>query len=381
MTTTFVIIVALYGILILSLGYRSRSLAQFEPNSSPAEHSFSILVVFRNEAENLTGLMQKLKELNYPRDRFEVLLIDDDSEDGSLSLALKFRDSNTELDLKVLESRSSSSAPKKEALEKGVQCAKHPWIITTDADCSFGSEFLRAYDQYLQSHKTKFVAGPVTLSAGNSFLQRFQLLDFLSLQGSTMGSFGTDEVRSWIRPFMCNGANLCYERDAFLQLKGYEGNRHLASGDDVFLLEKMLAEHREEVRFIKSRAAVVSTVPKKSWKELVEQRRRWASKTSSYENKFGKGVGILVFLTNLALVSGLGLSLFGTLEWSVLGILFLIKINVDFVLIYATASFLDQSEAMQSYVASSFLYPFFVVYVALLSLTPSYQWKGRSFKK
>jgi len=381
MTPILLAIVAGYGILILLLTRGFKGLAPFEPEGTSACNSFSVIVVFRNEIENLTRLMDNFSSLDYPSGKFEILLIDDDSEDGSLDMIKKFQANSAQLDIRILENHSKSKSPKKEAIEKGVQTAKYDWIITTDADCSFERDFLIAYDQYLQKNKVKFVAGPVTCRADDSFLQRFQQLDFISLQGSAMGGFGAHSTLSWIRPFMCNGANLCYERDSFRKINAYEGNRHIASGDDVFLLEKMLLNHREEVHFIKSKAARVTTLPKNSWKELLEQRKRWASKTASYKNNFGKGVGILVLLTNLGLVAGLGLCLSGQLQWSVLGVLFAIKINADFLLIYAVASFFDQKDALKSFVPSSFLYPFFITVVTALSVSGSYEWKGRSFRK
>jgi cellulose synthase/poly-beta-1,6-N-acetylglucosamine synthase-like glycosyltransferase len=196
-----------------------------------------------------------------------------------------------------------------------------------------------------------------------------------------MGGFGGRNLNASIKPFMCNGANLCYLKTEFIQLNGYSGSKHIASGDDVFLLEKMIVRDSKKVHFIKSRAAVVSTLPKYSWKELVEQRKRWAAKTSSIGNGFGKAVGALVLLANLALIIGLGSAIGGLIHWKSLGILFLVKINVDFILIYKTALFFDKKEALRSFIASSLLYPFFVVLVSVLALNGSYHWKGRSFRK
>ena len=135
------------------------------------------------------------------------------------------------------------------------------WIVTTDADCVMGSDFLRAYDQFLTLHTTKIVAGPVVCVADDSFLQGFQALDFLSLQGSTMGGFGGRDSILLVRPFMCNGANLCYDKKAFLDLGGYEGNKDIASGDDVFLLEKMLEFSGSFKRVSTENRAIISRVP------------------------------------------------------------------------------------------------------------------------
>ncbi|MGA9271422.1 MAG: glycosyltransferase [Lutimonas sp.] len=374
-------IIALYLLLILGFTLGLRRLPSFEPALQEARHSFSILIVFRDEKDNLPPLIAHLDQLNYPKDKFEILLIDDASSDGSLKLVKSLQKELTSLNMRIHEFKTSSFSHKKDALELGVREASFDWIITTDADCTFDSGFLNAYDQFLNRHPAKMVAGPVICTAEDSLLDRFQSLDFLSLQGSTMGSFGGRDSIPFLRPFMCNGANLCYSKEAFLELGGYQGNKDIASGDDVFLLEKMLERHENEVYFIKSRSALVQTKPKETWKELFEQRKRWASKSTAYKNSFAKIVGLLVLLANFSLILGLALGLAGLIPWPYFGLLFVMKINVDFVLIFNTASLWEQQQAMKSFVMSSFLYPFFVVGVTLQSLTGSYNWKGRTYKK
>ncbi len=381
MTGLIAAIIVLYVILIGAFSLGVQRLPAFEPIDIEPEHDFSILVVFRNEKENLTSLIEHLRRLDYPREKFEVLLIDDDSEDGSVDLLKSMQEDDPTINMRVLEFKRESSSPKKEAIEMGLGKASFDWIVTTDADCVMGSDFLKAYDQFLTLHATKLVAGPVVCSADDSFLQGFQVLDFLSLQGSTMGGFGGRDSIPLLRPFMCNGANLCYDKKAFLDLGGYEGNKDIASGDDVFLLEKMLEHYESEVHFIKSGASLVMTGPKETWKSLASQRIRWAAKSTSYENRFAKTVGILVLTANFSLVMGLALGLAGQLEWPYLGLLFLLKINVDFALIYSAASILGQQNHLKSFVSSSLVYPFFVLWVAFQSLRGGYEWKGRSHKK
>lgn len=374
-------IMALYMVLIAAFTLGLRKLPAFEPGTMKPLNSFSILVVFRDEKDNLPALTKHLEQLDYPKDKFEVILIDDSSEDGSLDLLKSLQIELSTLNIRIYEFKTPSSSPKKDALEMGIREASFDWIITTDADCVFDSDFLNAYDQFLTVHPAKMVAGPVICATDESFLHRFQSLDFLSLQGSTMGGFGGKDSIPVLRPFMCNGANICYSKEAFLKLGGYEGNKEIASGDDVFLLEKMLQTYGNEVHFIKSESALVRTQPKETWKALIEQRKRWASKSTAYKNGFAKAVGILVLLANFSLIVGLVLGITGSIPWTYLGILFVMKINVDFLLIYNTASLWEQQEAMKSFVTSSFLYPFFIVWVALLSFNGSYEWKGRSFKK
>lgn len=374
------LICIVYSVLILYFAKGFDLLKSPATREEKAQTPFSILIPFRNEADRLPGLLQSLGEIAYPKDKMEIILINDQSDDGFEPIIKDFKTKHKDLPLKLIHSKPVSSAPKKEAIEQGIRIAAHPWIITTDADCLLPANWLNAFDICIRLEKPKMIAAPVTFLSGKGSLHQFQLLDFLSLQGATMGSFGM-KGKWMIRPFLCNGANLCYEKKAFVEVNGYEGNLEIASGDDIFLLEKMYDSFPDQVRFLKSSEAIVQTAAAKNWKELLIQRIRWASKTSSYSNSFGKLVGMVVFATNMMLVILLILSILNLFSWVHLGLLFVIKFNVDFLLLYKTAAFFYQKEALRSYFLSSILHPFFTVTVALLSFKKSYRWKGRNFKK
>jgi biofilm PGA synthesis N-glycosyltransferase PgaC len=373
-------ICVLYGTLILSF---VKGFDQLEPHAAEKEeyHTlFSILIPFRNEAPNLPHLLNSLDALDYPKNKMEIILINDHSTDDFEQIIDGIKQHHKDLNISLIHNAPVGTSPKKEAIELGVSVASNPWIITTDADCIFPKNWLKAFDGFIVAHAPKMIVAPVTYFPGKRFLDTFQLLDFISLQGSTIGSFGWKGKGS-SRPFLCNGANLCYEKKAFLDLDGFKGNKNIASGDDIFLLEKMYDAFPGKVQFIKSKEAIVRTSAQETLKGLLQQRVRWAAKASSYHHYFGKLVGLIVFSTNALLIILLILSLLNSFSWSYFGLIFLLKFNIDFILLYKTATFFDQKEVLSSYFLSSLVYPFFTVYVGLLSFKKSYTWKGRSFQK
>jgi cellulose synthase/poly-beta-1,6-N-acetylglucosamine synthase-like glycosyltransferase len=216
------------------------------------------------------------------------------------------------------------------------------------------------------------IAGAVTYECENVFLHHFQQLDLTSLQGATMGSFGLR------KGFMCNGANFAYTKSFFKELNGFDGNDKIASGDDVFLLQKAMAQFPEKVHYLKSENNIIHTKPLNNWKSLFHQRVRWASKTVSYQSKFGIGLGLVVFGGNLSWIVGCGLWIFGLIPLLPIVLFFLLKFTVDTVLINKTKRFLTQKR-MRYLVLSSLLYPFFSSFVAIYSLFGKYEWKGRRF--
>ncbi|MEZ7500218.1 glycosyltransferase [Flavobacterium sp. Arc3] len=363
---TIILFLALliYVIAIAGLIYGFTKIKTFDAIDLEPKTKFTIIVPFRNEAENLPILLASLSQLNYPTDLFEVILVDDDSTDCFEVSGLKFK-------VTVLPNLRVSNSPKKDAIVSAMNVVNTDWVITTDADCVVNPNWLLTLDNYIQNHKVSMIAGAVTYGCSNSFIHQFQQLDLASLQGATIGSFGIG------KGFMCNGANLAYTKTLFQQLNGFDGNDKIASGDDVFLLQKAIARFPEQVRYLKSKNNIVTTKPLNDWRSLFYQRVRWASKTTSYQSSFGKLLGVVVLMGNLCWILAVGFCLFGLIPIEFIIILSLFKFAVDAILIIKTNTFLRQKN--HHLILSSLFYPLFSVCVAFYSLIGKYEWKGRKF--
>jgi len=360
--------------------YGWKKIPEFFSENSPAEIRFSIIIPFRNEAENLPVLLSSLNEINYPKSKFEILLVNDESDDNSVEIIKEFQEKHSEFSVKLLANERVSNSPKKDAITKAINSANFEYILTTDADCRVPENWLKTYNDFILKTGNKLIAGPVALipfSSKNkqkSQFRNFEALDILSLQASTAGTYGIGKA------FICNGANLCYEKNTFFKVLGFSGNDIIASGDDVFLLEKFQQENYK-IGFLKSREAIVSTQPQNDLDHLVSQRIRWASKATAYKSLFTKFTGLTVLLMNLSLVIAAILVFFQLLPYQPIIIIFLVKFNLDFILIYSSAKFFQRETVLRSYFWSSVFYPFFSTYVAVKSLFSGFYWKGRQFKK
>ncbi|MEZ0128523.1 glycosyltransferase [Flavobacterium sp. LBUM151] len=361
------VILILYVISISVLIYGFMRIKKYQKSDLKPQTSFTIIVPFRNEEENLPKLLDSFSNLNYPTDLFEVILVDDSSKE-------KFQILNSKFQVSVINNVRVSNSPKKDAITTAMQHVKTNWVITTDADCIVHENWLLTFDNYIQQNKVSMLAGAVSYACENSFLDHFQQLDLTSLQGATMGSFGIKKA------FMCNGANFAYTKSLFEKLKGFDGNNKIVSGDDVFLLQKAANLFPEEIHYLKAKEAIVITKPTENWKSLFHQRVRWAAKTSSYQSNFGKYLGLIVFFGNLSFVIGFVLFFCGIWTWHLLVLYFAFKFFVDFILLYITNQFLTKTR-LRYILLSSLFYPFFSTSVALYSLFGSYEWKDRRFGK
>ena len=373
-----VFIFTMYAILIVSLAIGFKRVEEFKTEHTDSKTSFSVIIPFRNEAENLPKLLKSIAALKYPKELVEFIFVDDASEDGSVAIIQQVLDTIsqkseiTRTDIQVIQNIRKSNSPKKDAISTAISIAKNNWIITTDADCILPEKWLLTFDAFIQKNSPKMVVAPVNYIAENSSLEQFQLLDFMSLQGTTIGGFGINF------PFLCNGANLGYRKDDFIKLNGFNGNNDIASGDDIFLFEKFLNDDKEGVQFLKSKDAIVSTFPVKTNSELIQQRVRWASKTSKIQSTKVKLIGLLVFLVNIIVILSLFLS---ENSWFIF-LPLLAKITIDLFLFIPTVNFYNhRKKFFKWYLFCSIVYPIFSVFIVFKSLFSNYSWKGRNFKK
>lgn len=362
-----------YLLLILSLVYGFWKLPITKRTPATSFTEFSIIIPFRNEATNLPKLLNSITDLESPETKVSFWFVDDASTDDSSSIIEKFQKEHPTHKIQLLQNKRRSNSPKKDAITTAITNIESDWIVTTDADCIIPRNWLNMFHQEITTKQPKMIAGPVTYTEATSFFTYFQLLDFLSLQGTTIGSFGLQI------PFMCNGANLAYEKKAFLEVQGFSGNDNIASGDDVFLLEKFIQKWPKEVMYLKSNEALVQTFAVHSWKSLLSQRIRWASKSANYQLSTGKIIGIVVILMNL-LFCMLPILLI-SISWKIVLAIFLSKIIIDSLLLVQTLHFITQKINPIFIFISGILYPFFTLYIFILSLVSTYTWKERTFKK
>ncbi len=368
--TIFITVIYIIVILLFIIGFDK--VALYDNLDKKSSNSFSIIIPFRDEAENLPQLLESLIKLDYPTTIFEIILVDDESTDNGKNIIKKFKNEFTEIQISIVNNIRKSNSPKKDAIETAIYNSKFDWIITTDTDCIAPKKWLSSFDNFIQKNSPKMICAPVTYKANNTFLEQFQLLDFLSLIGVTIGSFGIK------RPFMCNGANLCYHKSTFFEVDGFKGNNNISSGDDVFLLEKIIEKHPNDVHYLKSENSIIVTKPETNLISLFKQRIRWASKTVATKNQFGKFVGIIVFLMNLLIITLIGYSTYNKNYFYDLISIFSIKIILDFVIIFKTLDFTKQSKSIIFYPIAAFLYPLFSVLIVFTSFfQKQIFWKGR----
>ena len=366
-------IVFLYSLMILSFIAGFYRIPEETYQTKSPVNSFSIIVPFRNEEENIEMLIESINRIEYPKNKFEVIFVNDNSTDLSLEIANKVL-GFTRFNYTVINQHKDISG-KKAALTLGIKNAIYPWIITTDSDCTVQPLWLKLYDQKLEEKEVVMLAGPVNYySSSKGFIDTFQKLDLAGLMGTTIGSFGIEQ------PIMCNGANLLFSKKAFNEVSGYEGNMHISSGDDMFIMEKFKNKYPKKLRYLKANSATVYTSSIVEIKPFINQRIRWSSKSTQYGSMFIKLIATFVGLANISMIILFFLALFGICLDQVLLIIGL-KFLMNFWLIKITSNFLNDSRKLFYYPIIAIIYPFYIIGVSILAQFYTFEWKGRRYDK
>jgi cellulose synthase/poly-beta-1,6-N-acetylglucosamine synthase-like glycosyltransferase len=181
---------------------------------------------------------------------------------------------------------------------------------------------------------------------------------------------------------MCNGANLAYPKHIFYEVNGFEGIDHLASGDDMLLMQKIAQRYPDRIAYIKNPAATIFTKAKPTLKSFLQQRIRWTTKSTSYQEWRVTFILAMVFFFCCSIVFSLLLIPFigKTAVW-LFAISFFIKMTMDYFFLKNMARFFGRLDLMKTFFSSSVLHLLYIVVVGILgNFIKKYEWKGRRVK-
>ncbi len=341
----------------------------------PATMFVSVIIPVRNEESNILSLLSDLSKQGYPKSKYEVIVIDDGSEDFTVSLVHEYLET-TDIKLRVLNSADyqSNAAPKKKAIEYGISSSKGDLVLTIDGDCRCGEHWISTMAGMLEVSDCKMVCGPVGFDSKGTLFEKMQQIEF----SAVMGAGGVCLASGF--PTMANGANLCYEKKAFYEVGGFNGFEKIASGDDEFLLHKIYERYPGKVLFACREEALVVTYPKDSVQEFLEQRKRWAGKWKMHKNKRNQYLALFIFLVNfLFLVSG-AYSLIDGRVLLVFAGFAIVKFATELLFLKQVSRLLKHQFNLLEFAITWTFYPFYVITVGLLSNSDSFVWKGREIK-
>ena len=329
----------------------------------------SIIVAARNEEAIISNTIEDLLKQSYSKELTEIIIIDDHSTDATAKIISSF--ANQGVKLIVLNESNALNSYKKKAIQTAIGQCTGDLIITTDADCRMGSKWLATIVAYYEERNFKMISSPVAYFEEKSFFERAQSLEFLYLIGLGASTIGNN------KPSTCNGANLAYEKKAFYEVGGFTGIDDLASGDDELLLHKMAAAYGDKIGFLKNEDAIVYTHAKSTLAEFIQQRKRWASKSTRYKNKGIIVLGVTVWAFNVSIILNLlgGIFIFSLFKVAISQLL--LKIIMECIFLVGVTKFAKRQKLLVLLPILNIMHILYIVYIGIAGNSGKYNWKGR----
>jgi len=334
----------------------------------------SVIIPFRNESETILKNLRCLENQNISEDKYEVIYIDDQSDDDSLE---KLKSAITKNNISVFSvgTIKYEIAHKKYAIELGLKQAKGEIILFTDADCFNEPTWIKSMVREFSSD-TGLVSGPVRFASDNSLFGKLQQLEFAGLVLSGAGLIGNET------PIICSSANLAFRKSVFDEVKGYEDLMGFSSGDDELLMQKIARETNYKIKFCFNIDALVRTNPNKNLKTFTQQRKRWASKGLFYKDKEIVAQLSLIFLFYAVLITQflLGL-LFDEIFLYTFFISLFSKIIIEYSVLRKGLGVLLEKISFGIFILAEILHVPYIIYSAISGAFGNFTWKERELKR
>ena len=351
-------------------------LSRHRRGTNTSQPHLTVLVPARNEEDAIGGCVASLLAQDYPSDKFEIIVIDDQSTDATAAIVTALCGGHPSLRLLRVLDRPAGVSPKINALQYGINESTGEIIFTTDADCFVPPSWLSACVGSFDDSVGVVTGTTVFMNKQRvpPLLFGIQFLDFLSHTACAAGAIGNASVNN------CNGSNMAYRRSAYDQAGGYTALAHLNTGDDSLLAQRIASETSYTVRFVLDAAAQVTTYPVATWKGFMLQRMRWAAQTSDYRSD------TLLFLISTfvyyLLLLGTGImSFFSSGYFTLFAAGYIPKLVVDYLILHKFTG-LTQTRRLMKYFIPAAVVHIPVIFMAVAGgYFGKFEWKGRILER
>lgn len=371
----FYLITAIYCLILSSF-----LTGLFFPNKrrGSRKYSVSVVVAARNEEQNIENLLSELVAQTYPSSKYEIIIVNDESEDKTGEIIDKFaKQYDNVKHIRALSDTETGLTAKKNALNQGIRQSKGELILSTDADCHVKPTWIETTVSYF-TEDIGMVVGFSQLGDKHyhySFFEKLQAVDFLILMAAAQGSINL------CCPLAASGQNIAYRKSAFEAVDGFEKIKHRISGDDILLLQLIRKYTRWKIRFAPSENAFNWTQPEKTIKSFLNQRKRWAS-NGSYQIKLNIGFFffiISVFLMNLIMLFGIPIYVYLYHAIAVPLFCLFVKFLVEFLITLTGTSVFHRTDLLKYFPIWAVLQVPYVIFTGLMSSLGHFIWKDRNY--
>lgn len=336
--------------------------------------SVSVLVPARNESEHILATVESLHRQNYPANLLEIIIIDDHSTDGTGELVKQFLKDRSIENIQVLrhENNGEKRTYKKNAIAFALGFARGEIILTTDADCQVQPDWVTAIVNAYHP-ETGMVAGLITFNpeSERTLFHKLQTLEFAGLVFAGVGAIGNHY------PLICNGSNLSYRRAAFDEVGGFSGHDHIPSGDDDLFMQNLHHHTNWHIRYNLAANSINYTEPVDTLKQFLNQRARWASKSTHYPGILTMFLLLWIYLFYLMLLVLPPITVLGFFSWKIFLAGLALKVIPEFLVIRQALKILNRIELTRYFLIVEICQIPYIVFAGFAGFFNLYQWKQK----
>jgi len=338
--------------------------------ANPKKNGFraiSVIIAARNEEKYLPGLCEALLSQNYPREKFEVIIVNDRSTDKTAKIITEFQRKFPQLRSVNIKSESGKLVGKKNALNAAINKAKFGILAFTDADCRPSKNWLKEINAHF-ADQIDFVAGYSPLLVKRKIFSDLKNLERASHFAVVAGSLG------WNWKITCSARNMAYRKDVFFRSGGFNGIAHIRSGDDDLMLQKM-AKFIRKATFMFTPASIVPSFDKENISEMIHLESRRASKWRFYPLPV-KILSGFVFLYYLVLIAAFGLVLLADFSRKIFLFVLMSKIIAEFLLLLIFLIKVNKTKLLWLFPIAEIVYLPYFIFFGLKGTFGKYRWKN-----
>ncbi len=357
------IVVSLIIIYYITIAVFNKGLKRvFIPGSTEAINmKVSIVVAAKNEERNVENLITALDNQEYPKDLYEVIIVDDNSRDSTLANIKSLLSDKS--NVKVISNTDTELPPKKGALALGIEQAQNDFILITDADCTPLPGWIKSFvNKFRDGHDFLIGLAPFNQQK-SSDISTFVCFENLRTSLLTMSAAGLG------KPFSGTSRSFGFKKESFYKIDGYKNTLQTLGGDDDLLLQEAVKNKMSVGTVTDLQSFVYSNTPF-TFSDYSRQKKRHLKTSHHYllKNKLLVGYWHLINLFFLFSILLVPFSIYFLVP-------VIVKMLTDYSIIRKRQSLLAYNFENPEIPILQFLYELMVIYNFINSFTRLKKWR------
>jgi len=238
----------------------------------------SVIVAARNEEKNIKNCINSILNSNYPKEKYEIIVVNDRSTDNTLREITELANKNSNIKICNIQSDAEKRnlQGKPGAIKVGIDAASGEIIMMTDADCTVnGNWILTVANSFRENQNNSSTVGKkmgmvcsYTNVKSDKIFHYFQAAEWAYMGTYACAGIGLNTVLG------CFGNNISITREAYNKIGGYD-NLEFSITEDFALLKAIFCAGFE-IKYLCNQNSIVETLPVETFSEYMTQRKRWA---------------------------------------------------------------------------------------------------------